>query len=205
VSRSIMEYLGRGFRYLDQIGEYDTMAIAYGYKGILPQHFDWYCTDEDVANINIRSKSAECSSHDATNDPFQYFVNRLDRGLSLMINRGHSQAPVWTVDDVADQLEIALTGLGSYAVSAEETGSTWVKFFDKPGRPERYSEVKGYVLAQIKGVLCDSEIDSELDQKESDDAKEKTHQNLNYLKEKVVKVLSPVYSRKDLQCREVWN
>ncbi len=70
VSRSIMEYLSRPFRYLDLIGDYDVMAIAYGYTGVEPAHADWFCTDEDAAGVDNPTFSAECSRDDATKDPF---------------------------------------------------------------------------------------------------------------------------------------
>src|SRR5690606_21523257 len=60
-SRSIMEYLGRPYRYLNRISAYDIMAIRYGYRGEKPTQKDWFCTDEDVALGSRKDLSAECS------------------------------------------------------------------------------------------------------------------------------------------------
>jgi len=203
VSRSIMEYLGRGYRHLDHLGEYDLMAIAYGYTGAIPKHTDWFCTDEDSANLTDSSKSAECSSNDATDDPFSYYQGRLTRALDLVLARGQSSTPDWTVDDLADQVSIALVGLGSYAVSAEQTSSGWTNFFNKEDRPSHATDVKGYVLSKVKAAICDPSLDTEVAAKDSDDARNKAKANLLALRSKVAEVLKPVYSSTDLKCSAV--
>jgi len=89
VSRSIMEYLGRPYRYLNIIGPYDRMAIAYGYTGVQPKELTWFCTDDNEAQdaSTLLIMSPECSKNDATNDPYTFWETRLSRPLDLALNR----------------------------------------------------------------------------------------------------------------------
>jgi FAD/FMN-containing dehydrogenase len=114
-----MEYLGRGFRYLNQISEYDLMAISYGYVGKKPEHLNWFCTDEDKAGSGKggEGNSAECSSDDATADPFGFFESRLASAVDKLVARGSAEAPEWTVADMEGPLGIAwLIVAAAYAV-----------------------------------------------------------------------------------------
>lgn len=179
VSRSIMEYLGRGFRHLSGIGAYDKMAIAYGYKGAKPQNLNWFCTDEDQGSgASLATKSAECTKSDATSDPFSYWESRLARSIELLVDTHSSSAPVWKSSEIASQIDEAVTGLASYAASAEKTGDSWTNFFGKEGRPENKSEVKSYVLKSFKKQLCNPELASILASKESAEARELAESNL---------------------------
>jgi hypothetical protein len=200
VSRSIMEYLGRGFRHLDRVGEYDVMAIAYGYKGVTPVHIDWFCTDEDTASVYDSSHSAECTPDDATNDPFGYYEGRLQRALDLLLGRGQQTIPQWTVDDMVIQLEGTLSGLGSYVASAEETASGWTNFFNHEGRPQLISEIKNYVLKEVKAMLCDPRLVLEIERKETLESKEKAKANLAAIQAKAIEVFKPVFSSSELAC-----
>jgi len=200
VSRSVMEYLGRAYRQLDRIGEYDIMAIAYGYLGIAPIHIDWYCTDEDSADLNDPTKSAECTSEDATNDPFSFFENKLVRSVELLVAHGKTGMPDWSVDDLKSQIKSALVGLGTYAVSAEQTFLRWTNFLNRAGRPNEASLVKPYVLDRLKAILCDQNLIGDLNIKETADAKAKVQINLLDLKKLVVQTLKPLYQEAELAC-----
>jgi hypothetical protein len=201
VSRSVMEYLDRNFRHLDRIGEYDLMAISYGYLGIKPSHTDWYCTDEDLADLNDPIKSAECSKHDATNDPFSYQQSRLSRAIDLLISRGKTTPPEWTVNEMKDQLKIILTGLGVYAVSANNTFSTWTNFPHFPGRPQTASEVPNYVKSEIKNMICDPSFHNEIESKVSIEAKNIVNNNLEKLRQFTADVLSSFWTESELDCK----
>lgn len=200
VSRSVMEYLGRGYRHLDHIGPYDVMAVAYGYKGIAPEHTNWFCTDEDQATLDDPTKSAECTPNDATENPFDFFKGRLQRGVNLLVARGQVGAPEWSVSDMQGQLKIAAQGLGAYALSAEKTGSTWINFFNDKSRPTQLSEVKGYVLNQLKEVLCDDSLQSEISSKVSAEAQGKVEKNLTEFRAQIAKTLDKVYTSQELAC-----
>jgi hypothetical protein len=200
VSRSIMEYLGRSYRQLDRLGEYDTMAFGYGYLGLLPTHTDWYCTDEDSADIGDPTKSAECTSDDASGDPFSYYESRLMRATDYLVARGKTSTPDWSIDELRGQVNSAVVGMAAYAVSAENTASTWTNFFNRPGRPNQASEVKAYVLARLKGVLCDPSLALEIDGKDLPEGKAKAQSNLMDLKRVVFNTLYPVYQPVELGC-----
>jgi hypothetical protein len=200
VSRSIMEYLGRESRYLDEIGEYDLMAISYGYQGIRPTHSDWYCTDEDLANLNDPSKSAECSKDDATADPYSFFEKRLVRAVNLLVSKGKKSVPDWATSEMKSQFQQIFTGLGSYAVSAAQTSSSWTNFFQGPDRPSRESEIKAYVKASIKGAVCDSTLDQAAQDKDTLEAITKAQNNLKQLRFEMTEILKPLYSAEELNC-----
>jgi hypothetical protein len=200
VSRSIMEYLGRSFRHLNRIGEYDLMAVAYGYTGVLPKNTHWFCTDEEVADLEDPAKSAECSRDDATLDPFSYYQSRIDRALDLLVARGRPSAPDWSVRELSGQVRSALVGLGTYAVSASSTAKDWTNFFDVPHRPTSAEEVKSYVLTSLKSALCDPRLAQEEASKESPEAAHKVQTNLSDLRKMVSEVLKPVFASNDLSC-----
>lgn len=187
VSRSVMEYLGRPFRHLNTIGSYDRMAIAYGYAGIAPSRLNWFCTDEDQASdaLTLAKKSAECTKSDATSDPFSFFETRINRVLDLVLERKSAAAPLWKVSEVKSQLDDAVTGMASYALSAEATGDTWTNFFGKNDRPESKSEVKAYVLKKLKARICNPALLDVINAKESAEAQKLAQENLDALRSAV--------------------
>lgn len=204
VSRSVMEYLGRPYRHLNTIGNYDRMAIAYGYKGVMPKHLNWFCTDEDQANdaLSMMVKSPECTKADATSDPFSFWEGRLNRILDLILETKSDAAPVWTVKDVASQIEEVTIGLSAYALSAEATAETWTNFFGKNDRPEDKSEVKSYVLERIKKKLCNPELADIIATKVSAEAQDMARANLAELSNAVIKKTTSLglYTAQDLNC-----
>lgn len=204
VSRSVMEYLGRPYRYLNTIGPYDRMAIAYGYKGVSPKQKGWFCTDEDQGydKASLAAKSPECTKSDATSDPFSFWEGRINRVLEMVLDTKSNAAPVWKVSEVAAQLEEAITGLSAYALSAQATADSWTNFFGKNDRPETKEEVKAYVLMRIKKKLCNSKLTEVINSKESAEAQKLAQDNLNeVLKAVAAKTTSlDLYSAQDLNC-----
>lgn len=202
VSDSIMEYLGRDFRYVNDLGAYDEMAIKYGYLGVAPEKLGLYCTDEDVADEKHPTSSPECSRDDATSDPFAFFEARLARAVDLLVAGDTTEAPVWTVPDMEKELKIAVQGMGLYASSAEKTGATWTNFFTGADRPASPAGVKAYVLARLKARACDPALTAVANAKGSDDAKKKTEANLAALRQKTAELLKPlnVFTDAELTC-----
>lgn len=214
VSRSVMEYLSRNYLYLNTIGVYDAMAIAYGYAGKAPKHLDWYCTDEDQADFsvsgddldtmlaNVASKSPECSSSDNTSDPYSYFEGRIKRAIDLIVEKGSASAPVWKTKEVRPQVDSALKGLAVYAMSAEKTGDTWTNFFGKANRPDDKKDVKQYVLATLKNQLCDPTLQDIIAAKESVEAQETASQNLDDLRKAIAANTAKLklYKVEDFNC-----
>jgi hypothetical protein len=203
VSRSVMEYLGRRYRYLDHIGVYDVMAISYGYTGKAPTEDNWFCTDEDKVTAAKPKQSAECTSDDASGDPFSWFEQRFSRAIDKIVARGSQDAPVWGVDDMARELGIAAAGLNSYATSAEATSSKWSNFFGKAGRPADAAGVKAFVLAHIRQQLCDPNLEFVIREKRNADAQAKTRANLESLRAKFAAISKPwgAFSADDLSCQ----
>lgn len=202
VSHSVMEYLGRGHRHLDQIGEYDAMALRWGYAGILPERLDMFCTDEDVAAPNKAANSAECSRDDAEKDPFKFFETKLARGIKLLTAPDSKGAPTWSTDDMDRELTLSITGMGLYAYSASATGAKWTNFFTGGGRPAAPAGVKAYVLKQVKAQVCAPSLETAVAQKETEEAKKKTEQNVQTLRNRVKSLLSPLklYTEAELAC-----
>jgi hypothetical protein len=182
VSRSVMDYLGRSFRHLNAVGDYDKMAMAYGYKGTTPLEKNWFCSDgqspeEDPLSMKI--KNPECSKVDATSDPFSYFEKRLERVIELLVETKTSGAPLWRASEMEAQLSSTVIGLLSYATSAEFTMSKWVNFHLKEDRPKTHEGVVKYVLGSIKNKLCSPDLETIINAKESDSARELAQQNLS--------------------------
>lgn len=204
VSRSIMEYLGRPYRHLSAIGLYDKMAISYGYRGVKPNHLNWFCTDEDQGSDKetLLVASPECTKSDATSDPYTFWEARLARAIDLVVDTKSSSAPVWKTSEVATQIDEAITGLTAYAASAEKTMSTWTNFFGKGERPETAAGIKVFVLESIKKKICSPELASIIAAKESAEAQKLAQDNLDQLKAAVAKkvVDVAVYSTEQVKC-----
>lgn len=175
-SRSIMEYLSASFRHLDTVGEYDVMAIAYGYLGKKPEHDNWYCGDEESQGSPLNS--AECSSEDATSDPFSYLVDMLTKVMVKTVAFGESEKPDWTPKDLERYINRSVTGLARYASSAVFTSNKWTNFFGKPDRPKDAIEVPLYVLGKMNGLICNQIFDEAAAMKSSEDRRVATRDNL---------------------------
>lgn len=184
-SRSVMEYLGRRYRYIDGVGEYDLMAIKYGYGNIKPDHLDWFCTDDEKWNVKRPSTSPECTTDDATSDPYTYFEFRLAKAIDFLTARGQSYAPVWTLTDMDRELTAAMKGLLSYA-SITEKNAFLTNFYGKLGRPADFKVVKDFVSTRVKQQLCDPNLELVVAGKYDTAAQKLTRENLLALREKVL-------------------
>ena len=172
-----MEYLNREFREKDTVGEYDRMAIRYGYTGELPKRTDMFCTDEDVVGPDKPTLSAECSKDDATDDPFSYFGKILDRGLDRLVAPTSNSAPTWLAADLVDQLKIGLTGRIAYATSAESTSKDWIDF-KKEGRPDEPAAIKEFVIKTVKDELCSPVLRNAAELKSDQTSRDATVKNI---------------------------
>lgn len=183
VSRSIMEYLGRPYRYKNAIGQYDRMAIAYGYRGVAPKHTDWFCTDENqpTSASNIKTFSAECLKSDATIDPFSFWEGRLARTLELLLDTHSASAPVWKLADMTSETGDMVTAFMAYMGNSEKIADTWSNFFGREDRPEDKAELKAWVTGRIKQKLCDPAVAMIISGKESPDAVKLAQENFDAL------------------------
>ncbi len=184
-SRSVMEYLGRPYRYLDGVGEYDVMALQYGYGNVKPAHLDWFCTDDNAWSADDATTSPECTIDDATGDPFTFFEFRLAKTLDRISARGQAYAPVWKIDDMASQLGAASKGLLSYALISDKN-STLTNFYGKVGRPTDVKSMKQFVTARVKQQLCDPNLDLVIAGKYDTASQTLTRENIKLLREKIL-------------------
>jgi hypothetical protein len=199
VSRSIMDYLGRRFRHLDRISEYDVMAISYGYGGRMPSHSNWFCTDEDQTDSADLTKSAECSKDDATADPFGYWEGQLDRAISLLVARGQAAPPSWRPDDMKKELDAIFLGFGSYAGSAARHGQSWTNFFVGGDRPSNPAAVRAFVHAKLMAATCSQDLVAEISAKPVA-AQGRARENLRALRIAMAGALAAVFQARDLAC-----
>ena len=202
VSSSIMEYLGRDFRHLSTLGKYDEMAIRYGYLGTAPTVLNGFCTDEDVPSDTNPALSAECSRDDGTNDPFSFFLDRLERASTYLVAPGSADAPVWTEKDMDAELTTILTNLAIYAKNPSAVASKWTNFFGKAGRPRNATTVKSYVLRQVQNLICSDDLLAALNEKGSMAAKRQTLDNIQALHAKAGAVMAKVgaFTAAELEC-----
>jgi Met-zincin len=203
VSRSIMEYLGRGYRYLNAIAAYDRMAISYGYKGVAPTHANWFCTDEDEASDakSMLEKSPECTKSDATSDPFSFWEGRLARGIDMLLETKTNETPVWKFSEITTEMGDAIKGLSAYGLAAEKTAQSWTNFFGKADRPEDKTQIKSYVLASFKKKLCDPALQDVIKAKSAEGQKI-AQDNLTDLKAAVAKGVTDLalFKAEELNC-----
>ncbi len=175
-SRSVMEYLSRRDRHLDRVSAYDVMAIAFGYKGQEPEHRNWFCTDEDEVDSENYLHSAECSSSDATSDPFTELLTRLAKAKSFLFLPGSEQGPVWTVEILTGQLSDLFLSFANYYVSSLNTAGDWTNFIN-PTRQPSVAEIPDFILNTIKGQICDPHLE-EIIATKTPDGQVKARENL---------------------------
>jgi hypothetical protein len=203
-SRSIMEYLGRPYRHLNEIGLYDEMAIRYGYAGEAPKRLNWFCTDEHEASSakNIALASPECSKGDATSDPFSFWESRVKRALDLIIDLKSASAPVWKTEEIKAEADAFIKAFSNYGAANEKVLDSLTNFFGKADRPEDKSKVKGYVLRKLKSLICHPALADAIKAKESQEAQKLAQENLDNLRKMIVeknKELA-VFTEAELKC-----
>jgi hypothetical protein len=225
VSRSIMEYLGKTYRHLNAIGDYDRMALSYGYMGKKPLNKNWFCTDQDaVSNFEIeitpwtpeimirfskepinveemKTSSAECTKSDAGKDPFSFWQSRLARGLELMLETRSTQKPLWKFSEIKKEMNDTVLGLGMYAMSAEKTSDTWSNFFGQNDRPKDKKGVPSFVLSNLRTQICGKDLDDLAAKKDSAEARDLAQTNLTELRDFVAGKLveyTMIPTKKDL-------
>lgn len=182
VSRSVMEYLNRLYRHLDSVGDYDVMALQYGYMGTAPAHRDWFCWDLDAANPYNPMMSPECTPNDGTADPFSYFEVRLQKVYNLLLNPGSDKAPEWTIEELAGAMVPSAQGLLNYAASAPFTSKQWTNF-KADGRPDDPMTIPTFVLRTLRDVVCNSQSETHITEKLTPEAQATARTNLEAFRE----------------------
>ena len=180
-SASIMEYLGRPYRYKNFISHHDIAAIKYGYTGEQPLHTDQFCTDEDVLTPEKSESSPECLFDDATKDPYSMLLIQLDQAIDYLINRGRPTKPEWTIEDVDGPLSSSLFGLCGYAARGEVQASSWASWTRDSGRPVDQTKISAFVLNDLKSHICAEKILNAAASKGTPDAKAQTRKNVQDL------------------------
>lgn len=194
VSVSVMEYLDRNFRYRSRLGEYDTMAIAYGYTGATPARRDLFCTDEQSSSLTpdedtLRYPSPECSSADGGIDGFGYLTGSLRKSFDLLLAPSLDEASPWEFAELRGRVATYLGGTLAYHKAAGDTFSTWTNWTGKPGlptRPTKASLARAYVLSAVEKAACDGQaivaaIESKKDAAAKDATREKMKAYLGFV------------------------
>lgn len=209
VSNSILEYLPDNQRHLGKIGEYDHMALAYGYLGVRPTKENIFCTDlqEPTDKTNISTASAECSQYDGTSDPFSYWENRLTHIINLIIAPDSPELSTWKFDELNPDLQGVIIGITAYAMSAENTGHTWIGFFGKFDRPTDKALVKPYVFARLKDLACSDRLVAAPSGKSTPEAQEQAQKDLKNVHRSVDAVLRHLgaATKDDFLCSELYK
>ncbi len=87
-----------------------------------------------------------------------------------------------TLPRQAQELGIALVGLGLYASSAEASSGGWTNFHFDLARPTNPALIKDYVLQRLKLQLCSTALDATLAAKTDPAAKQKTADNIKAIR-----------------------
>ncbi|MBL7714508.1 MAG: zinc-dependent metalloprotease [Bdellovibrionales bacterium] len=202
-SWSVMEYLSRGYRHQNRVSDgYDLMALQYGYLGQKPAYLDRFCTDDQQPNAkDFANKSAECSSGDATNDPFGDHERRLNRAVGLLIGSTVPGAPIWTVKELEARLAPMINGMIAYAATTSSS-TEWTNFFKASGRPKAVDGVKAFVARRLRRAVCDPAIEDLISLKASQADRRVAADNLIELRDYILKQAKPwgVFTDPELGC-----
>ena len=166
---SVMDYLSTGdsdnFRYETNPNNYDRMALAYGYSGMLPEYTDRSCSENEIVRLpssveERKSKSPECNRNDATNFPLENAADKLKSVLDLLINRKDDQSfpyLIWnqSVDLFVNSLVFSIV---FYHFSADIHYNQLHTVLIDGRKPKSPQEVKDLVIDYLTPVLCDSRL-----------------------------------------------
>lgn len=184
VSNSVMEYMGKLYRHKNDIGEYDVMAIEYGYLGKEPARTNLFCTDEDAVQgggIYGLQGSPECSRSDATADAFSYYESILEKGVNLLLAKHSKEASLWTAKEMQHDIIGSVLGVGFYGALSEGS-EHWEHFFQKPDRPKDSEKIKKYVGQRVHQILCNKSIADAIANKGDETAKAETAKKIEDLR-----------------------
>ena len=166
---SVMDYHGTGdnyaFHYETNPDNYDKMALAYGYSGVLPKHTDRSCSGNEVMHLSPtveeqKNKSPECSMSDATGFPLENTANKLKGVLDLLMGRKDDQSfPYLIWNQSVDMFVIRLIfSIVSYHFSADTHYNQLQTISINDRKPESPQEVKDLVIEYLTPILCDSRL-----------------------------------------------
>jgi Met-zincin len=183
VSISTMEYLDRNFRNKSGVGDYDVMAIAYGYTGVQPARKDLFCSDSQSAALEpssdtLRFPSPECNPNDGSVDGYGYLRDSLKKGVDLLMANSLEVESPWMFEDLAGRFATYSTGVLAYAKAAPDTFSSWKNWTGIPGaqvRPTTPKRARAWVIADYQNAVCSqARIDSAIAAKGTPEAKKAT-------------------------------
>ena len=114
----------------------------------------------------------------------------MDKSIGLLLAENSSEAPLWKVENMEQQLSIAINGLASYVISSVFVADAWTNFTGKLDRPNDSLKISQYILNRMTAKICSTSFDAVVKTKNSEEAKEKTLQNINSLQRYFKKITS---------------
>ena len=144
--------------------EYDKMALAYGYLGVLPERTDWFCGQKDLINdyfYNQREQSPECSTLDGSTYPLERATQTLQDIVALLVGRSHSRAIPYLRWNVQVQREVrwALNNILFFYFSAQTHYDQLQSVFIDGRRPANPQELRDYVRNILSDIVCNPKLD----------------------------------------------
>ncbi len=130
-------------------GEYDRMALAYGYLGTPPERTDMFC---DLSN-----PSPECQADDQGAHPLQNAGAQLQQIIHLLTTRSHPQSPPylrWNIE-VQDRFQDELNIILSFYLSADTHYDQLQSVLIDGRKPRNPQEVKDLVRDVLSDTFCD--------------------------------------------------
>ena len=176
-------------------GEYDKMALAYGYLGIPPERTDMFCEVD---------QSPECRMRDQSSNPLGNRGVQLQEIVYLLSHRSHSQSSPylrWNIevqDYVTQDLNIILPFYYLADIHYDQLQTVLID----GRRAKNPQEVKDLVRNMLSDIFCDPELHNILNLNEpyqySNSYDRQLQRNVNFLLEWSYSFIKPYIQ--DFQC-----
>ena len=195
---SQMDYFAVQDQHKPVSGEYDKMALAYGYLGVTPERTDLFCDWMD--------ESPECKEEDQGSDPLKNAGIQLKDIIHLLTNRSHPRSlPYlrWNIEVqeyITQSLDIIVPFYYLANIYYDQLQTVLIDGH-KPNSPQ---EVRDLVRNILSDIFCDPELNDILNLKEpyrhSNPYDRQLQRNVKFLFEWSYAFIQPYI--KDSQCRD---
>ena len=154
-----MDLLSNTDRHKKISGDYDQMAIAYGYLGIPPHRTDMFC--RDAVNLSLFSlKSPECAERDSSSYPLQHTALELREVVDLLTTKSYIPSRPYLIWNgfIERYIIFHLNTILPYYRAADTYYDKIQSVLIDGRKPQKPQEVKDVVLKILKSFTCDPKL-----------------------------------------------